>query len=266
MKSGLLPKFIALALAAGLGAAAANAQTTADTDTGTTPATAPATASTPTSRLAARFSDWAGSSENATSLVTGLRTGTPITLTSGGSADGTAGATTFTSPTKPMGYGNIRIAIALAQQQLASQGITQPTAQQMQTSLMGGTFTNADGTQTTTQGILQMRASGMGWGKIANSMGFKLGSVMSGKAAATPAAKAGAGITTAAGGSTGAAARTQHAKADSGIVTAAGGAGGGITTGMGNAYGHAGAGSGIVTAHGNSGAGGNAGGHGKSGK
>jgi len=138
-----------------------------------------------------------------------------------------------------------QVCIALARAQLASQGITNPTTAQLQGALVG--TTNTDGTMT--QGILQMRASGMGWGKIANTMGFKLGAVMSGKmtyaqatatttgssttstaTSATTASAAshgvGKGIVTGSGGSS-------SYRGNSGITTAAGGGGNGhLATGL----------------------------------
>ncbi|HEX5802158.1 MAG TPA: hypothetical protein VFY24_03970 [Azospira sp.] len=250
-------------------------QTTGDPVAPTT-TTQPATAATPTSKLVSSFSSFAGSEENAASLVNGLRTGSAITLTgagagtgtgtggtSGGTTGGTVGGetTTFTSPTKPMGYGNIRIAMSLAEAQLASQGVTNPTPTQLQGALMG-TTTGTGADATTTQGILQMRASGMGWGQIANSMGFKLGPVMSGKQTFTEA------TTTAAGTTTGSA---TTARGKSGVTTAGGGSSGkgGVTTAAGGSGGKGG----VTTAGGSSGksgvttaggGGGNAYGHGKS--
>ena len=56
-------------------------------------------------RIVSSFSTWAGSEDNARSLVTGLRQGREITLTAPSEpAPGTT-STTFTSPTRPMGYG-----------------------------------------------------------------------------------------------------------------------------------------------------------------
>ena len=82
-----------------------------------------------------------------------------------------------------MGWGNVKISLALAQDQLARLGITNPTAEQLQAALNGGDVivTNADGTTTTTtlRGVLQMRADGMGWGNIAKAGGTKLGPVVS---------------------------------------------------------------------------------------
>jgi hypothetical protein len=246
------------ALLASLALAMASPLAFAQTTTGeTAPTTSqPATATTPESKLAAQFTDLAGSRENAASLVSGLRTGSAITLTDpvapSGSTPGTAG-TTFTAPTKPMGYGNVRIALNLAKAQLASQGITNPTPEQLQTALVGAAGPGGTGTQS---GILQMRADGMGWGKIANSMGVKLGAVMSGKqtwpapGSTTTTASGSSGVTTAAGstgkGSGVTTAAGHSGGKHSGITTAAGSSvrGGGVTTGLGhvqgggNAYGH----------------------------
>lgn len=139
-------------------------------------------------RIAADFITLAGSRSNATTLVTALRNGTTVTLTTtsttGGTSTGTStGAgttsTTFTSPTGRMGWGNVFISLALAQNVLTRAGITQPTSAELQAALMGGTVTGADGKTVTLTGILQQRASGMGWGQIAQSYGVKLGPVVS---------------------------------------------------------------------------------------
>jgi hypothetical protein len=136
-------------------------------------------------RIAAQFGRVAGSDANALALVNGLRTGGEITLTSTTTAKGpdgkpvtTTSTTTITPPTKPMGWGNVRISLALAQSALQQAGITKPTAEQLQTALMGGTLKAPDGTTTQVQGVLAMRASGMGWGRIAQAQGTKLGPVM----------------------------------------------------------------------------------------
>jgi hypothetical protein len=193
-------------------------------------------------RIGSDFAAFAGSQENASALVTGLRNGTPITLDGGGT-----GTTTITPPTGRMGYGNVYISLALARQQLLSLGITHPTAGDIQVALTGGTVTSPGSTSsgTTLTGVLNMRADGMGWGQIANALGFKLGPVISGMrsanahVAAAPAAPAnGSGTTgtttttTSASGTTG---------AQSGVVSAAGGVPG-QSHGRGNAYGR-----GIVT-------------------
>ena len=108
-------------------------------------------------RLIQKYTPLAGSEDNAKSLVTGLRDGTAVKLSSGGTS------TSFTSPTGKMGFGNVNIALSLAEASLKQQGITNPTSAQLQGALMG---------------VLQQRADGKGWGQIANSMGFKLGEVV----------------------------------------------------------------------------------------
>ena len=110
-------------------------------------------------QLVEKYTALAGSEASATSLVTGLRDDKEVDLA----------GTKFTPPTNKMGYGNVSIALALAEAELKLQGITNPTPEQLKTALVG------DATQ---KGILQLRADGMGWGQIANSMGFKLGDVM----------------------------------------------------------------------------------------
>ena len=147
-----------------------------------------------TNRFAADFASFAGSQENAEALITGLRTGSPITLTSV-SPTGTVTTTTITPPTRPLGYGNTYISLSLAKAQLAQYGISEPTPEQLQAALTGGSFTvttvAADGTVSTRtvtlQGILTQRASGMGWGEIAKANGFRLGEVISSMKAAAAA-------------------------------------------------------------------------------
>jgi hypothetical protein len=217
------------------------------------------------SRISSDFSTFAGSTANSDSLVRGLRNGTPITLTST-DAKGVITETTFTPSTGKIGYGNVFISLALAKQQLAGLGITQPTAQQLQTALIGE------------NGVLTLRAQGMGWGQIAQSYGFKLGPVISGMKAAN--AQVSAPPTTAAGATSPSAAAKGGSGANSGVTTAAGstnaghgnaygrgittGAGGAAGQGVGNAYGR-GITSGAGGAPGQSGTAGQAKGIGKGG-
>ncbi len=139
---------------------------------GTTTTTSTSTQSTaattvPADKLIQKYTPLAGSEENARSLVTGLRDGTDITL-SGGSNGGTT--TTIANPTSKMGYGNVNITLALAEKQLSA--ISNPSPADLNSAL-----TNAE------NGILTLRASGMGWGEIAHTLGFKLGEVMRADAA-----------------------------------------------------------------------------------
>ena len=106
------------------------------------------------SQLVEKYADIAGSEANARTLVSGLRDGNDFTI----------GSTSFDPPTGKMGYGEIDTALALAQKQLPEN----PTAAQLEAALIG---------TTDKPGVLAMRADGMGWGQIAQTMGFKLGEV-----------------------------------------------------------------------------------------
>lgn len=232
-------------------------------------------------KISSDFSNFLGTDSKA--VVMGLRNGTPITLqsttTTPSSVPGGVPVTTttpvmITPPTGHMGFGNVYISLALAKQQLGALGITQPTPEQLQAALTGGTITQTTGTGATApttstpcQGILTMRSQNMGWGQIAQKLGVKLGPVMAGmksgnqhlaNTAATPTSTAKtSGVTTGSG---------QSGGSDSGIVSASGkshanlnngnssgkSSGEGIVTasgkGNGNAYGR----SDIVSASGNS--------------
>lgn len=126
-------------------------------------------------RVADRFETFAGSPQNAQSLVQGLRTGAPITLTSPPPSSSPIGGVTldsvvFTPATRPMGYGNIARALMLAQRELASRGVAHPTPGQLRIVLMGGTLNARDGTTVRTPGVLQLRSAHMGWGQIAHAL------------------------------------------------------------------------------------------------
>src|SRR5262245_32925797 len=114
------------------------------------------TATVPADKLVQKYAALAGGEENARSLVTGLRGGTDITL---------SGGTTIANPTSMMGYGNVNITLALAEKQLSA--VSNPGPADLNNAL-----TNAQ------NGILTLRAQDMGWGEIAQALGFKLGEVM----------------------------------------------------------------------------------------
>jgi hypothetical protein len=238
-----------------------------------------------TGKISSDFNSFLGSDANA--VVTGLRNGTPIKLTSttttpsttpGGLPVTTTTTTTITPPTGQMGFGNVYISLALAKQQLSTLGITQPTAQQLQAALTGGSITQTIGTGTTAtttttnlQGILTMRSQNMGWGKIAQQLNFKLGPVMSSMKSANHSLASAQQTSTTKSNVVSAAGQTSGRSGDA-IVSASGkGAGNGIVSASGNggngqAYGRS---SGIVTGSGHgssagvsSAGGGNGAGHG----
>jgi hypothetical protein len=173
-------KFITSALSAGVLcflALSAVAQTT----TATTPAMQeeqpPVAVSS--DRLVSRYSSLSGSTRNAQSLVTGLQSGSSITLVPTGAPSPANQPVTFTPATPHLGLGEVNITLSLAKAELSKLGITNPTPAQLQAALNGGTLTAADGSSVKLAGVLAQRQSGQGWGQIANSMGVKLGSLVS---------------------------------------------------------------------------------------
>ena len=145
--------------------------------------TAPTTQTAPTSgqesvKLANSYTDFAGSNGNAQALVNGLRSGSTIVLVTPATATTPAVQTSFTPSTGHLGYGNVNIALSLAQAELTAAGITQPTAAQIEAALNGGAVAGPKGPVQFT-GVLALRAEGQGWGNIAKTLGFKLGDIMS---------------------------------------------------------------------------------------
>lgn len=171
---------LAAGIATALAATPALAQTSGTITTSTTTVST-TTTSRDATRLETEFDTFAGSKTNSQALVDGLRNGTPITLTE--TVPGTNGGpsttttTTFTPDTGKMGYGNVKIALSLAEASLAKADITNPTAAEVAAALNGGKLVMADGSTVDLKGVLASRASGEGWGKIAKDMGFKLGDV-----------------------------------------------------------------------------------------
>src|ERR1051325_7287536 len=101
-------------------------------------------------QLVERYTDLAGSTQNATALVTGLRDGSTVT--------------TIDPPTQKMGFGNVDDALALTQASLEKRGIANATPEQLKAALLE---------------VLNLRAAGEGWGEIAHSLGLNLGEIKS---------------------------------------------------------------------------------------
>lgn len=143
--------------------------------------------------LVQRYETLAGSADNAKSLVNGLRQKTevvlvgpmlepppapPPTCTPGTRFCKEAPAPTptitdetikFVPATEAMGWGNVDIALALAEAHLKAKSVHTVKPRHLKAALEGGTAGNV-----TFEGILAMRAAGAGWGDIAKSLGFEL--------------------------------------------------------------------------------------------
>jgi hypothetical protein len=121
-----------------------------------------------------------------------------------------------------MGWGNVKIALALAQAELTSAGDANPTSADIQAALNGGTVTSGTTTVTLT-GVLTQRASGLGWGQIAHADNLNLGTVVSGVSKPTAAGgvhASTAGIVTAGGSLS--ESNSHNGASKAGVVSAAG--------------------------------------------
>lgn len=118
------------------------------------------------------FTEFAGSVENATALVEALRIGGEVVMLE---RDETV--VRFISPLGPLGYGNISVALSLAQTNLAIYGLFEPGAQQIASALAGGEVL-IEGEVLNLPGVLNMRAQGMQWSHIAEELGFTLADAM----------------------------------------------------------------------------------------
>ena len=110
------------------------------------------------SRLATRYSEWAGGQSNADALIAGLRNGSPVTIVTNG-ADRSVSIAGF-SPTGPMSYGAVNNALGNAQRSLARIGINRPTAEQIQAALIGGEVMTASGSIVPIRGSVAARGTG----------------------------------------------------------------------------------------------------------
>src|SRR5262249_36926120 len=151
----LLAAFAALALGS-----AALAQTTGvspkigSVPPGTTSASSGTTFSASTQQVqfvAPQLIPFAGSTGSFESLVSGLTTGTAVTLATVG-ADGSLQIVTFT-PVTAVPPGDAARLLETARQNLIARGVASPTGAQIAASLMGGTITTVSGASTLT-GVL----------------------------------------------------------------------------------------------------------------
>lgn len=135
--------------------------------------------------LMERYGTMAGSPDNAKSLVNGLRAKEEVVLVGpavmpttckfpcrGGPTSGTV-TVRFMPSTDAMGWGNVDIALALAEADLKAKNVSAPKPEHVKFALMGGSLMTPTG-NVDFDGILKMRADGRGWGEIAKSLGFEL--------------------------------------------------------------------------------------------
>ena len=109
---------------------------------------------TDAARLSSQYAAWAGGKANADALVNGLANGTTVMLVT--RANNTRSLAGFT-PTGAMSPEEIAGALSTARRTLAQMGIRQPTADQIQSALIGGEVTLADGRTRMVQGAVVLR-------------------------------------------------------------------------------------------------------------
>ncbi len=165
--------FSALATALLMVTQSTQAQTIAVVAPPATAAPAATSDGTTVGRLSAAYAPSVGSTDDARALVEGMRAGKDVTVA----------GTTVGGTGKTMGFGNIDIAMSLAKSQVG------PNATSAE-------FLGA------LNGVMGQRASGLGWGEIAKSMGVTVGQVMGsskGAKSADPARSGKSGGSSAAG-------------------------------------------------------------------
>ncbi len=135
----------------------------------------------PQEKISNEFKTFLGA--NADAVVSGLRTGNEIIIEETIVHDDgttTTKTTSINPPTGEMGYGNVKISLGLAREELAQWNINQPTGEELKAALVGGEISAPSGGAVQLDGVLTLRNEGMGWGDIAHMYGVKLGSVVSG--------------------------------------------------------------------------------------
>jgi hypothetical protein len=114
-----------------------------------------ATVASDSARLSTQYSEWAGGRSNADALIAGLHGGSPITIVTPG-PNNTVSIAGFT-PSASLSYPGVGNALANAQRSLSRLGITRPTAEQIQSALIGGEILLPSGTTTLVRGSVSPR-------------------------------------------------------------------------------------------------------------
>jgi hypothetical protein len=132
-------------------------------------ASAPKDQDTVAIKTALSFAQLAGSQDNSLALVHALHDGvearlmTSIALASAASFH----ITEIAPPTGRMTWHDVKMALMLARDALQRYGIFHPACDELKAALTGGEVTTPEGKVVTLRGVLNMRAEGMNWGRIA---------------------------------------------------------------------------------------------------
>lgn len=120
-------------------------------------------------KIALSFAQLAGSQDNALALVHALRDGIEVRLITSIALAAAArpGITEIAPPTGRMTWHDVKMALMLARDALQRYRISHPAREELRAALTGGEVTGPDGKVETLRGVLNMRAEGMNWGRIA---------------------------------------------------------------------------------------------------
>jgi hypothetical protein len=120
-------------------------------------------------KIAAGFVNLAGSADNIIALVCALREGVAVKLVPPTAASSPAmpQIVVIEPPTGKMSWSDVKMALMLTRDALQRYGIAHPTLAQLDAALIGGDIITPDGRAATLRGVLQMRADGINWGRIA---------------------------------------------------------------------------------------------------
>jgi hypothetical protein len=113
-------------------------------------------------RLVTEFIPLVGNREETAALVTSLRNGRLA---------GNSDAAIPAAASAPLSYGETRYALKLAQGRLAQDGVTQPSRDQLQAALYGGTLDLPAGSKVLA-GVLPQHERGVSWGNLAQDVGM----------------------------------------------------------------------------------------------
>ncbi|MEO5752227.1 MAG: hypothetical protein ABIQ50_15020 [Usitatibacter sp.] len=120
-------------------------------------------------KIATGFVNFAGSEDNAVALVESLHEGAAVMLMYAPPGEGyTPAMMPIEPPTGPMEWSDVRMALMLARDALLGLGISRPTSSQLHAVLLGGEVESKNGRLVGLRGVLQMRAEGLTWTRIAS--------------------------------------------------------------------------------------------------
>jgi hypothetical protein len=120
-------------------------------------------------RLASSFVKLAGSRDNILALLYALHEGMAVHLVSpvDPGTDFMPEIVVIEPPTGQMSWNDVKLSLMLARDALQAYDIVRPTLVQLHAVLLGGDIVTPAGPTVTLPGVLQMRADGIHWGRIA---------------------------------------------------------------------------------------------------